>query len=286
MSRNTSLEGVSMRSFLSFSGITGALLAMVAVGCGSSDSAIDPALLAEHQARLVLAEEPDGVLTVLDVREALLGESVEVHDHDHAEHADDEHAGHDDDSADDDHADDEHAGHDDDEHAGEEHADDEHAGHDDEEHAGHDHSDHAEDEHAHEDAEVVEVEPAGPIDVLIVGTVGGLTNPWEETQPDFPFAKNQATFFLADSAEVAALEEEGHVHAPGEECAFCAAHAADRSEMLAMVNFVDENNKIVPIGVPQMFDVKVQDTVVIQGKARIVAGGMMIVEATGIYVRR
>jgi hypothetical protein len=279
-----------MRLFYSFSGIAVAMLVVVTVGCGSSDSAIDPAVLAQHQARFVLAEEPDGVLTVLDVREALLGESVEEHDHDHGEHADNEHAGHDDDAADDDAADDDAADddaaddeHADDEHAGEDHASDEHAH---EEHAAHGHGDHAEEEHAHENAEVVEAEPTGPIDVLMVGTVGGLTNPWEETQPDYPFAKNQASFFLADPGAVAELEASGHVHAPGEECAFCAAHAADGSAMLAMVRFMDENEKILPIGVAQMFDVKEQDTVVIQGKARIVAGGMMVVDATGIYVRR
>jgi hypothetical protein len=248
------MEGLVMRVFLRFSAISFVMMAVVSVGCDKPDSALSPAVVAEHRGRLTLAEEPDGVQTVLDVREALLGESVAAHDHDHAEHADQEHAGHDHD----------------------EHADDEHAGHGNEDTH----------EHAHQPEEVAEVKETGPIDVLIVGTIGGLANPWEETQPDYPFAKNQAMFFLADSAEVAALEAEGHVHAPGEECAFCAAHAADLSEMLAMVSFLDENGNVLPIGVLEMFDVKVQDTVVIQGKARIVAGGMMIVDATGIYVRR
>jgi hypothetical protein len=273
-----------MRVILRFSAITVVMMAVVSVGCDMPDSAVSPAVVAEHRGRLTLAEEPDGVQTVLDVREALLGESVAAHDehagHDHDEHADDEHAGHDHDE----HADEEHAGHDHDEHADDEHAGHDHDEHADDEHAGHDHEDSH--EHAHQHEEVVEVEQAGPIDVLMVGTIGGLANPWEETQPNFPFAKNQASFFLADPGAVAELEASGHVHAPGEECAFCAAHAADGSSMLAMVQFADENGDILPIGIPQMFDVKEQDTVVIQGKARIVAGGMMIVDATGIYVRR
>jgi hypothetical protein len=120
----------------------------------------------------------------------------------------------------------------------------------------------------------------------MVGSVGGLANPWEETQPDFPFAKNQAIFFLGDLGEVAELEAHGHVHAPGEECAFCAAHAAESSALLAMVRFTDENGKVLPIAVRQLFDVKEKDTVVIQGSARIVDGGMMVVDATGFYVRR
>ncbi|MCH7752111.1 MAG: hypothetical protein IH898_08155, partial [Planctomycetes bacterium] len=145
---------------------------------------------------------------------------------------------------------------------------------------------HEEDAHEHEHEEVAEIEPTEPIDVLMVGTIGGLANPWEETQPDYPFTKNQASFFLADPGAIAELEASGHVHAPGEECAFCDAHAADGSALLAMVRFLDKNGQVLPIGVPQMFDVKERDTVVIQGTARIVAGGMMVVDATGIYVRR
>ena len=66
----------------------------------------------------------------------------------------------------------------------------------------------------------------------------------------------------------------------------CEAHAADSSAMLAMVRFVDENGEVLPIGVPQLFDVTERDTVVIRGSARIIAGGMMVVDATGIYIRR
>jgi len=321
-----------IRSTYLLAGVAALLSLVASTGCNQSSSAVPPAVLAGYQTRLVLAEEPDGAITVLDVREALLGASTETHNHDHADHAEEEHSGHDhddhseehaghdhDDHADeehaghdhDDHADEDHAGHDHDEHADEEHAGHDHEGHDDDEHAGHDHDeeehaghdheghdDHADDEHAglehdaehaheHEHIEVAaNVDPTDPIEVLMVGTIGGLTNPWEETQPDYPFTKNQASFFLADPSAVAELEASGHVHAPGEECAFCAAHAADGSAMLAMVQFLDENGKILPIGVPQMFDVKPMDTVVIQGTARIVAGGMMVVDATGIYLRR
>ena len=42
-------------------------------GCTRSEPSIDPAVLAAHRERLVLAEEPDGVVGVLDVREMLAG---------------------------------------------------------------------------------------------------------------------------------------------------------------------------------------------------------------------
>lgn len=227
------------------------------LGCTKSGPSVAPEVLAKHRAALVLAEEPEGAQTVLEVRETLLGGEPET-----AEHADHDHAAHDEEPA---HAED-HA------HENGDH-DHDHA------HADHDHADH---KHAHAE----EVKPAGPIDVLMVGSVGGLANPWEETQPHYPFAAQQAVFFLADMGEVAELDAHGHTHAPGEECAFCAAHAAEASAMLAMVRFTDENGKVLPIEASDLFDLKEKDTVVIRGTARIIDGGMMIVDATGLYVRR
>lgn len=120
----------------------------------------------------------------------------------------------------------------------------------------------------------------------MVGQVGGLANPWEETQPEFPFASRFAIFFLADPQAVAEHAEEGHVHAPGEECAFCAAHAEENSELFAMVRLVDDNGKPLPIDVRELFDVKENDTVVVKGTAQVVEGGMLVVKASGVYVRK
>ena len=54
-----------LRSILLLTAIAAALVVVVGTGCNRSDWAVDPALLAKYQARLVLAEEPDGVQTVL-----------------------------------------------------------------------------------------------------------------------------------------------------------------------------------------------------------------------------
>ncbi len=235
------------------------------LGCGRSGPSVSPEVLASHQAQLLLAEEPDGVQTVLDVRETLLGTSGETaeHDHDHEAHDHDEHAEHD------------HDGEDHDEHT--EHDHDEHADHDD--HSGHDH-----DEHEHHDTKPAE--PTGPQDVVMVGQIGGLANPWEAAQPEFPFGKNETLFFLADPGAVAELEADGHAHAPGEECSFCAAHADDNSALLAMVRFLDKDGAVLRVDARQLFEVSENDTVVVQGSARIVEGGMMVVDATGLYIRR
>jgi hypothetical protein len=228
---------------------------------GCSEPKIDAAVLAQHKAKFSLSDEPQDVQTVFEVREVLLGHTEEGHDHEHAE----EDHSHEGETAE------EHAAH---THEGEEHS---HEGETAEEHAAHAH-DH---EHDHE-----HVFPTEAKEVAMVGQVGGLANPWEETQPEFPFATHFAVFFLADPQAIAEHAEEGHVHAPGEECAFCAAHAEENSEQFAMVRLVDDNGKILPLDVREFFDVKEGDTVVVKGTAQIVEGGMLVVKASGLYVRK
>lgn len=241
------------------------LLITVAAAClgqlGCTKSTIDPGLVAQHKAKFTLSDEPTDVQTVFEVRELLLGHTEEGHDHEHAEG---EHS-HEGETAE------EHAAH---AHKGDEHS---HEGETAEEHAAHSH------DHAHDHEHVF---PTESKEVAMVGQVGGLANPWEETQPEFPFATHFAVFFLADPQAVAEHAEEGHVHAPGEECAFCAAHAEENSEQFAMVRLVDDNGKVLPIDVREFIDVKEGDTVVLKGTAQIVEGGMLVVKANGLYVRK
>ena len=123
-------------------------------------------------------------------------------------------------------------------------------------------------------------------EAILVGSIGGTPNPAEQTQRDFPFVAGRASFFLADPEFVAELEEHGHHHAPGEECTFCAAHAADSAHALAAVQFKDAAGHVTPIDARTLFDLKEKDIVVVRGTVRIAAGGAMTVDATGIYVRR
>lgn len=255
------------------------LLLLAQSGC--SKPGMDAQTVAMHRTRLALAEEPDGIQTVSDVRETLLGADAHDHDgdgqpdhgaadHDDAKHegdgdADHEAADHDEDDADHAESHDEH-GHD--THA---EADDDH------DHDGDGHPDHAPHEHVH--ATVSQM-------VSIVGHIGGLANPWANVHQEYPFAKSQAVLFLADPQAVVENEEAGHVHAPGEECAFCAAHAADQADMIALVQFVDDRGKVLPVDIRELFDVKERDTVVVQGEARVTEGGILVVNARGLYVRK
>jgi hypothetical protein len=85
---------------------------------------------------------------------------------------------------------------------------------------------------------------------------------------------------------VGEFEEHAHKHAPGEECAFCAAHAADHITSLALVHFKGEDGKPLAVDARELFGLKDQDTVVVRGKAKMTPTGMLEVDATGLYVRR
>lgn len=238
-------------------------------GCVDPGIGIPTELLAEHRSQFVMDDEPDEeVLSVAEVRDALLGISEESHDHDHADQAHSE-EGHD---------------HDADEHAEHDHSDDDHGedGHD--EAAEHDHSDHDHADHDHSEQSHAEL-PTEPMEVVMVGTVGGLANPYSEMQPDYPFVESQAMLFVCDSGTVASLDDD-HGHAPGEECAFCARHAAETSHMIATVRFAKEEGKVVSVGAKHLFDIEPLDTVVVKGTAYVDKGGLLIVDAVGIYVRK
>ncbi|WP_428308434.1 hypothetical protein [Lacipirellula sp.] len=253
-------------------------------GC-SKQPALDPAVVAKHRTALLLEEEPDGAQTVLEVREAMFGAPSDTgvpHDHDGdgvADHAPEDHPADDHDHDGDGKAD----------HAAEEHAADEHdhehaEGEADHDHDGDGHADHAAEDHDHaHDAKKPLVEE---LDVVLVGSVGGVPNPSDQAMPDFPFAKNQAIFFLVDPEVAAEAEEHAHTHAPGEECAFCAAHAGDSAHAIAVVQFPGENGKPLAVDARDLFELKEKEMVVVKGKAKANSDGSIIVDATGVYVRR
>ncbi|MAT68387.1 MAG: hypothetical protein CMJ58_02580 [Planctomycetaceae bacterium] len=274
--------------------ICSALLALAALA-GCNQPAGDSEQTKQLRTSLMLAEEPDGGQTVLDVRYALLGEPAEHdHEHDHAAgEADHDHA---EDVGDDeeevethDHEHDhgiealehehEHPVADDD-HSGDDH-DHDAAAADDHDHE-HDHGDDEGDDHDHGD----EAAPAGgSLEVVMVGIVGAVTNPYSQTQPDFPFVKGQATVFLSDPGFVAEQNTDAHQHAPGEECAFCEAHAADAADAVALVRFVDDAGKPIKIDARDLLGLKPGQTLVVKGVAKAEAGDMLIVDATGAYIR-
>jgi hypothetical protein len=130
-------------------------------------------------------------------------------------------------------------------------------------------------------------QPAAPKsqDVVLVGQIGGMPNVWKETHPDFPWYAGQASFFLVDAKIAAQFASHAHAHG-GEDCAFCQQLASKNAHAIAVVNFVDAQGKIIEIDARQLLGVKDRQTVVIRGKAKLLAGALLVVDADGIYVPR
>lgn len=159
-----------------------ATLLTLAAGCGDSEA--DEALLSAHRSQYLLAEEPLGAETVLDIRERLAEQT------------------------------------------------------------------------------------AG--DVVIVGLIGGMDDPW---------AADEAAFVIADPFIMA----EGHHECEG--CAFCTQNK-NTSEALALVQFVGDDGKPLPVDSRRLFQLSENQTVVVRGKASLSPAGLMIVSADGLYIRR
>ncbi|MEM8865168.1 MAG: hypothetical protein AAGF31_06425 [Planctomycetota bacterium] len=147
---------------------------------------------------------------------------------------------------------------------------------------------------------LVDEEPAGaesPIDlreqeggfsegeVVLIGQIGGVANPWKQTEPEFPWKSDEATFFLVDAGTAAAFSEHtGDDPNHAEECAFCAAHAADNVDSIAVVTFTDATGKPIAADARELLDLQNDAVVVVQGKAKM-AGELLIVQADSLYVR-
>jgi len=116
-----------------------------------------------------------------------------------------------------------------------------------------------------------------PREVALVGTIGGMKNPW---------TNGKAQFVLADPTAPPPGEAEHECTNPG--CKFCAAKKKkdDPIYAVAVVEFVDAAGKILPIDARRLFDLKADQTVVVRGQARVNEVGCMVVQADGIYVRR
>jgi hypothetical protein len=122
-------------------------------------------------------------------------------------------------------------------------------------------------------------------DVVLVGQIGGMPNVWPETHPQFPWYAGQASFFLVDSKIAAQFATHAKAHG-GEDCAFCRQLAAQNANAVAVVNFVDAQGNILEVDARQLLPLKERQTVVIRGRARLLAGTLLVVDADGVYLPR
>ena len=127
-----------------------------------------------------------------------------------------------------------------------------------------------------------------PTEVVLVGQVGGMPNPWTETEPGFPWRENEATFFLVDPGTAADFAdhaaEVGDNHAA--DCPFCAREAANKSSSVVAISFLGEDKKPTPIDSRELLGVSEGDTVVVRGVLQTLLGGeLLVLHADGLFVR-
>ncbi len=143
---------------------------------------------------------------------------------------------------------------------------------------------------AAEDAAVPEEKPAEESkQVTLVGTVGGMPNPWgAENEPDFPWKEGQATFFLVDPSTVEEFashaEAEGLEHA--EDCPFCSREARNKTSSVVVVTFpsTDDSKEPAAVDARDLFKLEKGDLVVVHGEWTL-KGDVLMVSADGLYKR-
>lgn len=124
-------------------------------------------------------------------------------------------------------------------------------------------------------------------EVVLVGQVGGMPNPWGDAEAEFPWRAGEASFFIVDPSTVADFS--GHEHEEGEDhsdCVFCQNRAANSVHSVAAVTFNGADGKPLPVDARQLFEINADDIVVVKGFAKRIGGDLLVVDAKGLYVRR
>ena len=112
----------------------------------------------------------------------------------------------------------------------------------------------------------------GQQEVLLVGQIGGIVDPW---------SRGQASFVITDP--IATIDGEGHPESCG--CPFC-KEATDQTEGLALVQFIDAHGSVLQMDAQRLFGIQKDQVVVVLGQAELNQLGHLVVSASGLYVRR
>jgi hypothetical protein len=121
--------------------------------------------------------------------------------------------------------------------------------------------------------------------VVISGQIGGMSNLWPEQHPKFPWYEGQASFFLVDSKIASQFAAHAKHHGAGHNCAFCQALAEKNATAIAVVNFVDEKGEIIRTDARELLGLKENQTVIVRGKAKLLGGAMLVIDADGVYTK-
>lgn len=126
--------------------------------------------------------------------------------------------------------------------------------------------------------ETAPVEPVDYDNVVVVGKVGG-KQPAEMEAADFPIVQKEAVFFIVDPA----FEEDdlGHEHGEDHDCPFCNKKA---TEAQAIVQFLGDDDKPLPVCAKALFDLEEGALVVVSGKAELQLD-TLVITARDIFIR-
>jgi len=118
-----------------------------------------------------------------------------------------------------------------------------------------------------------------PREVVLVGQIGGVANPW---------TPGKAAFILADPITLSEIKSSATDHVCSDPaCKFCARQKVNQlKEGLAAVEFQDDRGQVLPMDARNLFDVSEKQVVVVCGKAHVNDLGCLVVAANGLYVRR
>lgn len=130
--------------------------------------------------------------------------------------------------------------------------------------------------------------PGKPLkrEVTVVGQIGGMPNPWNETHPDFPWFAGQGSFFLVDGKVAAQFAKHANNHGGDHSCAFCQNLAAKNARNIAVVNLTDGDGKIIGIDARELLGLEENQHVVVCGRAELLGGTMLEIHADGVHVLR
>jgi hypothetical protein len=128
--------------------------------------------------------------------------------------------------------------------------------------------------------------PTSSREFVIVGQIGGMPNVWPETHPDFPWYKGQASFFLVDTKVASQFATHAKKHSGNHNCSFCQSLARKNASAIAVVNLTDEEGKTLRIDARELLGLKENSTVVVRGKAKLMGGRLLVIDADGIYLPR
>ncbi|MDE0863698.1 MAG: hypothetical protein OSA98_07915 [Rubripirellula sp.] len=120
----------------------------------------------------------------------------------------------------------------------------------------------------------VRSEAANDDEVLIVGRIGGSSDPWIE---------GRAAFTIVDQSLKACTD------IPGDNCPIPWDYCCETSKLptsMALVKFVDDSGAVVKADAKGLLGVKELSTIIVKGKAKRDEAGNLTILASGVFVKQ